>query len=386
MKIINIAACAPYNEGWSYQENLLPKYQQKLGNEVILITTTKMHSPNGLINVDENDSITIDGFRVIRKKIQRSRIPILNKIATKINVYDILLKEEPDLIFYHGLVDTTIFQVKKYVKHKNGNCVVVQDNHLDSNIGFKKKSIVSFLFKVFYRVVYILNANIISKVYGVTPWRAEYAHTFFGVPHKKIDVLLMGADDDSINFDDKKKIRNELRQKYGLNEKDFVIITGGKLDQNKKVIELMEAVNAIKGKVHLIIFGEILADIREKFNELLNEHVNYIGWIDAHNTYDYFFMSDLIVFPGQHSVLWEQACASKVPCLFKYWPGMDHINNGGNSDFIYNQGSEAIKNKIIDLLFTKKYFEMKKVAESSNTDIYLYSQIAKKSIECATKN
>ena len=89
----------------------------------------------------------------------------------------------------------------------------------------------------------------------------------------------------------------------------------------------------------------------------------------------------MVFFPGQHSVLWEQACASKVPCVFEKWEGMDHVNNGGNSDFVTPITEEKIAEKIEMLKFTAKYFKMKSIAESKATDIYLYSNIAKKSLE-----
>ena len=101
--------------------------------------------------------------------------------------------------------------------------------------------------------------------------------------------------------------------------------------------------------------------------------------------YSYFYAADLVIFPGQHSVLWEQACASKVPCVFEKWPGMDHVNNGGNSCFIENVSIENLKKIIKDLLYTNEYYEMKRLAESNKTNIYLYSEIAKKSLEVVRK-
>ncbi len=94
-----------------------------------------------------------------------------------------------------------------------------------------------------------------------------------------------------------------------------------------------------------------------------------------------FFASDLIVFPGTHSVLWEQACASKVPCLFAKWEGMEHVNNGGNSEFISQIDKETIRCSIQQLLFTEKYYRMKAIALSDKTDVFLYSQIATKALE-----
>ena len=69
--------------------------------------------------------------------------------------------------------------------------------------------------------------------------------------------------------------------------------------------------------------------------------------------------------------------------MFERWEGMDHVDNGGNSDFIEPITVDAIRDKIQNLLYTEKYYRMKKVAESEATDIYMYSKIAEKSLECA---
>ena len=222
-----------------------------------------------------------------------------------------------------------------------------------------------------------------DKVYGVTPWRKTYAEDYFGIPKEKTDVLIMGADDDWMNFENRAEIRKSIREQYKIGEDDFLIVTGGKIDARKKIDILMEASAGLKD-VKLIVFGEVADELKERFDELLkNGNIIYIGWIASDKVYEYFYAADLVVFPGQHSVLWEQACASKVPCVFEKWDGMDHVNNGGNSDFISPINAETVRNKIIELKFTEKYYAMKQIAESEKTDIYLYSNIAKKSLECA---
>ena len=157
--------------------------------------------------------------------------------------------------------------------------------------------------------------------------------------------------------------------------------------KNKKNIHhLVAACGNIPG-VKLIVFGSVMDDIEEEFNALLKKYDNiiYIGWIDSDKVYDYFLSADLAVFPGSHSVLWEQACACKVPCLFKRFEGMDHVNNGGNSAFLDDVSEDALYEKIKSLIFTDEYNAMKAVAQSEATDVYLYSKIAEKSLECFYK-
>ena len=42
MKICHLCLNGPYNEGWNYQENILPKYHVKQGHKVYQIVTPYM--------------------------------------------------------------------------------------------------------------------------------------------------------------------------------------------------------------------------------------------------------------------------------------------------------------------------------------------------------
>ena len=140
-----------------------------------------------------------------------------------------------------------------------------------------------------------------------------------------------------------------------------------------------------QSKVKLLICGTATPDFADEFKTHFNSNVIDGGWISSEQFYGYFFAADLVFFPGQHSVLWEQACASKVPCVFGKWDGMDHVDNGGNACFLDCTDPEVIKQLILELQFTPAYQQMLSDARSEKTDIYLYSRIAEKSLECATE-
>lgn len=382
MKIVHIAPNAPYNDYWGYQDNLLPKYHKKLGHEVSVIITTQTHKDGKIVSTESTTYQLNDGTKIFRKNYKNFYHRTLTNILSYIPVYDLLLKLKPDFIFYHGLLSATIFDVIHYKKEHPG-CCIVQDNHLDYNIGNQADTFKQKLLRKWYRFVNKKSIPYVDKVYGVTPWRKTYAEDYFGIPREKTDVLIMGADDEKINFDKREEIREEVRKKYHIGEKDFLIVSGGKIDKNKNIDLLAEACANIGNNIKLLIFGSISDELKEKMHNLFKEpNIIYLGWINADQVYNYFFAADLVFFPGQHSVLWEQACASKVPCVFEKWEGMNHVNNGGNSDFIDNPTTQTIRQKIKQLYFTDKYNQMKKAAQSSKTDIYLYSNIAKKSLEC----
>lgn len=382
MNILHIAPNATYNDYWGYQDNLLPKYHKKMGHDVTIIVPNYIFEDGKPVIVDEDDYNLKDGVRVIRRAYKKYKHPIITYYFSYIPIYDLLQEIKPDFIFFHGLVSLSIKDVIKY--KKRNICTIVEDNHLDYNIGPNPTSIKQNLVRLYYRLLNRYSIRYVEKVYGVTPWRKQYAEDYYGIPSNKTDVLIMGADDEKINFQEKEKIRAYLRDKYDIKETDFLIVTGGKIDKNKGVEVLAEACLNIGEPVKLIIFGNILDDIRESINAILSKASNIInvGWIDADKVYDYFFAADLVFFPGQHSVLWEQACAAKVPCVFKRWDGMEHVDNGGNCSFIEDVTAENVMNLIRSLLHSEDYYEMKKNAESEATDIFLYSVIAEKSLEC----
>ena len=131
MRILNIQLCAPYNEGWGYQENLLTKYQSKLGHTVKILTTC-------LIN--DTDSLSLKRISPEKypnkENVEVERIDFrppyyINKyLRTYINTYQKIEEFQPDFIFVHGCQFLDALKICKYLKnHPNVKCVV--DNHAD---------------------------------------------------------------------------------------------------------------------------------------------------------------------------------------------------------------------------------------------------------------
>lgn len=387
MRIVHVAPNAPYNDYWGYQENILPKYQKKLGHEVTLIVTNTQHENDSIVDTECADYKLNDGVRVIKVKHVKCISRTLTSVLAYMPIYQILISIKPDFVFFHGLLSISIFDVIRYKKVHNTSCIIVQDNHLDYNIGMTRKGLKKRILRWWYKLINHLSIKHISRVYGVTPWRKKYAEDYFGIPSIKTDVLQMGADDEKIDFSLRNKIRHHIRNSNALSDTDFVIVTGGRIDEKKKIHLLIEACNELSG-VKLLIFGKVTNEFKEQFDQVLEtgKNTKFIGWINSDMVYEYFLAADLAVFPGQHSVLWEQACAAKVPCVFGKWEGMDHVNVGGNAEFISPITVESIREKIIGLHYTPQYDSMKKVAESDATNIYLYSRIAEKSLECANKS
>lgn len=381
MKIVNIALIAPFTEGWSYQENLLTKYQARLKHEVYMITTCFMWDSEGnLREVQPGETINSDGVHVIRCRYKHGR-NINSTIKSVFGLYEILDKIRPDFIFIHGVQTVDIGTIVQYLK-KNKMCKVCVDNHADKSNSARTWVSKNILHKILWKRYAKMINPYVAKWYGVLPARVDFLTDMYNLPRNKCDLLVMGGDDELIVQAKSETIKKSIRNMYSIEEDDFLIITGGKIDLAKaQTIQLMQAVKEIDNKrVKLLVFGSVVSELQEQVDSLCDERVRYIGWIDSKDTYKYFSASDLVVFPGRHSVLWEQAVAQGKPMIVKYWDGTTHIDCGGNVAFIKRDTVEEIKNELEHCIVKENYDQMRKKAEQAY-DSFLYSSIAKKSLQ-----
>ena len=385
MKIVHICLAGPYNDNWSYQENIIPKYNKLAGHDVTIITSIFINSlkHSGYEKVNPGEYRLDNGVEVIRIPFRKF---LFNKLIEKLRLYKGLyhkLEEiKPDLIFIHGIQFLDIYQVFRYLK-VNNNVKVVVDNHADFSNSARNFLSYNILHKIIWRKCAHLIEPYTTKFYGVIPARVDFLKNVYKLPEEKVELLVMGADDEKVKEAKNPNVKKEIRKKYNIKPDDFLIVTGGKIDYAKKqTLLLMQAVKNInKENVKLIIFGSVVNELKEKMNALVDgEKVQYIGWIPANETYNHFAASDLVVFPGSHSVFWEQVVGLGIPMVVKYWDGTTHVDMGGNCKFLYKDSTTEIKEIIESLLNSNEYEKMKLIAKKA-VDKFLYSTISKKSID-----
>ena len=76
-------------------------------------------------------------------------------------------------------------------------------------------------------------------------------------------------------------------------------------------------------------------------------------------------------------MLWEQAVASHVPCVFNRISGFEHVDIGGNCVF-FEESTPDYYRQVIESLYGDKqrYAAMYAAADSPAADRMLYSRIA----------
>lgn len=386
MKILHICLANFYIDNTSYQENMLAKFHVLHGHDVTVIASLVTFDKQGRYTLLEGESeyITEDGYKVVRVDYSKKGNYNLNKrFRIYNNVYDKIVSEKPDIIFIHGCQFMDVKQIKRYV-NKNKSVKIFVDNHADFINSAKNWLSKNILHKIFWKHCAKTIEPYVEQFYGVTPNRCKFLEDVYAIPKEKIELLVMGFDDTIL---DKLKLKNEnyafdLRKKFNIEEVDFVISTGGKIRHSKNIHLLMEAVKNLDNKnIKLLVFGSVVPEIKELFDSL-NNHISivYLGWKSHEEIIEILSISNLIVFPGSHSVLWEEAVGCGIPSVFKYYEGMTHVDLGGNCVFLKEDSVREIEQVISDIYTNKElYNKMMSVAEAKK-ELFSYSYISKKAI------
>ena len=384
MKIVHLALCGPVMDGWNYQDNMLVKFHRKKGFNVCLITSKWVWGKdNKLEFFDKTNYYDESGAKIIRLDTKHNKT-VLDKSRRFIGLYDTLLQESPDILFIHQAMMLDVSVVVKYLKAHTSVKVFV-DNHNDFSNTARNPLSKYILHGIIWRHQYKKLEKYAEKFFGVLPARVDFLHDIYGIPKEKIEYLPLGADDDLIDAIDEKIIQ-DIRLRYKVESNTFLIVTGGKIDEFKlQILSLMQAVSEINSsKIKLLVFGSVSDNLIERVENLSNGNtVQYVGWINAAESYKYFAAADLVVFPGRHSVFWEQVVAQGKPLVCKEWVGTTHVDIGGNCIFLHEDTIEEIKSVILSLISvegipTERYTSMLRMAQGDQKEMFKYGTICQK--------
>ncbi len=387
MKIIHCCLATPYIDNYGYQENNLSQTHKAQGHEVMIVASCRSAAKGELTNfVDRGEYYTKDQITVVRLPYI-SYMPRLaaSKLGLYKGVYDVLEKFQPDVIFLHNFQFLSINTILRYAK-KNPHVKLYADSHSDNITVARTWLSKNVQHRIIHKYFAVRRAiPHIHKFYGTTPNRVDYMIDMYGIPKEKTEFLPMGVYDLGVDFSNRAQIRSDIRQKLGVEDDDFVLITGGRIREKKNIHLLLQAYKRIDNKkLKLIVFGATTPEFSAIIDRLINDdhRVIYLGWLSAEETYKYYFASDMAVFPGTHSTLWEEAAGVGLPIIFKYFKGMTHVVMDGNAVILYDVSIEKIQETITNIVNNKSIYDsMKKRAlEPQLLRFFSYQDIAKRAV------
>ncbi|MBO4642260.1 MAG: hypothetical protein J5661_05340 [Bacteroidaceae bacterium] len=379
-KIVHVLISEHWSEGYSYQHNNLARKQKELGLGVYVITTQMQVDIDGKIHFQEPKSYVNDyGVKVNVLPCtshNTKRFVLFDKCK---GLYEALCLIKPDIIFLHDFKTRDIRYVIRYKKEHPETKLFVDchNDYFNRPINSLLVKFVSLVIRLRARFLFALS----EKIWGTLPWRMDYLKEVYHAPTEKVDLLIMGADEQIIQGINRDDVRREIMKQYDIPADAFIVATGGKLDKRKQQVLLCEAVKRLEAEnIYLLLFGTPTQEMKPQF-DLYSEcpNIKMLGWADSRKCYEILMAADLAFFPGTHSILWEQAVACGTPAVFRFWDRIQHVNINGNAILQKEVNVDSISSILQELHFTDQYYSLKKKAVSAAPSFYL-KNIALKSI------
>ncbi len=346
MRLVYIKLINSYSDKLTYQENVLPPRFVSMGYETHILVSPRENTDKGVIERNPCEYINNYGVHVHVIPFSKHFKHISKKFDYYDSLYNILEELKPDFIFSHSVQYLSFSSLGKYKRH-HPEVTIVADNHADHIItplnNIKRKFIQKFLFGTIIKQ----QEKYIDKFYGVSPSRAEYLYKVYGVNPNKIAVIPQMGDDNVIKKYDHAIERSELCDKYNLDEKNVIITFGaGNIDKKKNLLPLVEATEHFPN-FELVIFGAFSNDVQSIMqSHLKKSNIHFIGKLNGENIYKLLIASDIAIYPGQHSVLWDNTVACGTPLCVRKWEGMDYFDISGNCIYL----SDGTTNEIVNVL------------------------------------
>jgi glycosyltransferase involved in cell wall biosynthesis len=338
IKVVHISPV--FNDSWSYQENLMVNIQAEEGFEVTVITSFDSIVDYKVDNVQSSDYY-FGKVRILRLKFD---FLLFNRFYFYKNLISVLESIEPDIIMIHGLQMLPLFQIKGYLSNKV-KCLVYADFHSDYVISGRNFISKYFLHKIVWRFVIKRFLNCIEEVYYTRPSVKRFSKDMYGVNESQLKPLFLGSEFELPNISDRIYITKNFRSQFGINETDFVILSGGKITKMTNISNIILALNSLNSvNVHFILFGtmdelfftKLLEGVKNKKN------VHFIGWLNNKQVFEAMISSNCGIFLDRHSVLWEQAIGLGLPIIIKYDIDREYLNVENNVHFIFSELSEEL--------------------------------------------
>lgn len=383
MRIAHCCLANFYIDGASYQENLLPKTHKRQGHEVMIVASTENYLSSGKLGyVAPSSYVNDDGIPVLRLPY-RGWMPhfLARKLRTYKGLDSALELFAPDIIFLHDLQFIDAAVIRRYAE-KHPRVKVFVDGHTDHINSARTWISDRILHRIIYRWCASQLIPVTTTFWGVTPLRAEFMANVYGIPLDKLGVLVMGFDDEAVDFTHRNDVRTRVRARLGIHPDAFVVITGGRLEPRKQIDVLMRAIrHPALSTTTLLIFGSAVAGYDVQLDALAAPNIRMLGWQKPRDIYDLLLAADLACFPGTHSVLWEQAVGVGVPCVFHRWRGVEHVELNGNCLLLDDTSEHSLVAALRSLVENPNYFaSLSRVARERGPIAFSYDRIARVAI------
>jgi len=292
-----------------------------------------------------------EGVRVVPLDMSRQITPVKDMLSL-VKMTLLFLKEKPDIVHTHTPKAGLIGMIAAWIVRVPCRLHTVAGMPLMESAGIKK-SILTFVEKITYACA----TNVYPNSYGLESYILEHGMA----KSSKLKVLGNGSsngiDVDHFKPDERlKETAASLKEKFAIEEKDFVYIFVGRLVKDKGLNELLSAFHKLSREnphLKLLLVGEFemeLDPLLDVSMEILKTNTSIISVGFQQDVRPYFLLSDCLVFPsyreGFPNVV-MQAGAMGLPAIVTDINGCNEIiENGKNGLYIIPKDIKSLYDKM----------------------------------------
>jgi len=344
MIIVHIEDYFDPNAGYQVNEFLRIKFHDL--NQIVITSNdmTPFHK-----NVDTKSDTRFSeefGVKIIRLEVI---LKFSNRLVLR-DLWKTVVKEEPDLVFLHGIGDFKDF----ILPFRKINYKLVRDCHMSwSGVKNPFSKYYLKLFSIFQSPLINASTNY-SKIFALGTEEKDYLQKM-GISEKKIEILPHGYNSNYFYYD--VEARNSIRKEFNYTENDIVISYIGKFDNMKRPDYIFDIIDDKIIENFSLKFLFIGAKDSTYMNDIFNKksvHIDKqnIVILDS-KPYDelrhWFSASDICIYPKQTTLssIHAQVCGTTV-IMEKQISNIERVVNKENLYEIDNlNDAKRILNRIL---------------------------------------
>ena len=335
MRILHLCLSCFYIDGYSYQENILPRINKEDGHEVRILASTGTFLDN-IHTGDLEPSEYVTEYGVPIKRLPYTKI--INQLVTvKFRKYPHLYEEiaafAPDVIFCHNPSFWSILDVARY-KKEHPEVKFYADTHTASyNSGTNWLSL-HILHRGFYRYVIQKVLPYLDKYFYISEAEQQFSIQNYGIPESLMEFYPLGGI--LLPNTEYENIRRCHRKEFDMKENELLLVHSGKLDALKRTDELLQAFTAVPNlNAKMVVIGSIPEDRKKLLTSLMaaDSRVFYLGWKSGEELQEYLCACDLYCQPGSVSATLQNAVCQG--CAILSYPHRSYTKDFDHGNFLW---------------------------------------------------
>jgi 1,2-diacylglycerol 3-alpha-glucosyltransferase len=317
MRIAHLCLSCFYIDDFNYQENVIPRYNKRSGNEVYIIASTEVYDAERRLSyLSAGKYVSSDGIRVERMPYV-GWLPLALAKKTRIHpgIYRKLEEFGPDVILFHGLCGFELLTVARY-KRNHPQVRLFADSHEDGNNSARTWFSKHVLHRLYYGMIARRAAREIERIFCVSLETIDFVRSTYRIPEVKLEYLPLGGE--VLEDPEFRRVRTDVRARHGFRDDEIIVVQGGKMGRRKKLLETLKVFRKVDPvRCRLVLVGAIDDSIRAEVDALMKgvARVEFLGWKSGAEVTKLLCGADVYLQPGTQSALLQNAICARCAII-----------------------------------------------------------------------